>query len=144
MGLFSNPKQGGTATLTSASGPEIEGILREMGFGPELTTDSKGDPKILFGVEGIRCLVFFYEVKDGRAGSIQFCSGFSDKLTPATANEWNRGKRFLKVYLDEDSEPYVDMDVDLAGGVTREYIMERVKLWKSLLLNFIRFVRESR
>jgi hypothetical protein len=74
--------------------------------------------------QGYNCLLFFYGVKEGRAMSVQFRAAFREKVPIQKVNEWNRKKRFLKVYLDEDDDINMDMDVDLEGGVTRDYLAE--------------------
>jgi diacylglycerol kinase family enzyme len=33
-------------------------------------------------------------------------------------NDWNRTKRYSKVYVDNDRDPVLQLDLDLAGGVT--------------------------
>ena len=33
-------------------------------------------------------------------------------------NDWNRTKRYSKVYFDSDRDPVLQLDLDLAGGVT--------------------------
>ena len=39
-------------------------------------------------------------------------------------NAWNAGKRYSRSYLDEEKDPCLELDLDLAGGVTRERIVD--------------------
>jgi hypothetical protein len=97
---------------------------------------------IRFRVEGYNCLLFFYGVEDGRAMSLQFRAAFREQVPMEKVNEWNRRKRFLKVYLDEDGDVNMDMDVDLEGGVTRAYLAERLRTWRAAFLACVRFLAD--
>ncbi len=141
MGLFGSKASPG-GVLTTVSGEEMAQIVRDEGYSPELDRDSRGDPMIRFRVEGYNCLLFFYGVKEGRAISVQFRAAFREKVPIEKVNEWNRKKRFLKVYLDEDDDINMDMDVDLEGGVTREYLAERLRTWRAAFLTCVRFLAE--
>jgi len=142
MKLFGGTS-GDSDTITSLSGQEMFDVLKGMGFSPVLGTDSGGDPKVSFQVEGMRCSVFFYGVKEGRGTSLQFSIGFTDSGVPLDkVNEWNRTKRFLKVYKDTDGGVVGQMDVDLDGGVHRAYLEECVKRWRAVFFTFIRFLTQ--
>jgi hypothetical protein len=141
MGLFGS-KQSPATVYTTISGEEMAEIVREEGYAPELDEDSHGDPMIRFRVEGYNCLLFFYGVEDGRAMSLQFRAAFREQVPMEKVNEWNRRKRFLKVYLDEDGDVNMDMDVDLEGGVTRAYLAERLRTWRAAFLACVRFLAD--
>jgi len=139
MGVLSSRPSPG-AVLTSISGEEMAQLVREEGYSAELDRDSRGDPMIRFQVAGYTCLLFFYGVQDDRADSLQFRAAFRENVPIEKVNEWNRRKRFLKVYLDEDGDLNMDMDVDLEGGVTRDYLLERVRTWRAAFLACVRFL----
>ena len=141
MGLF-GPKQSPATVYNTISGEEMAQIVREEGYAPELDQDPQGDPMIRFRVEGYHCLLFFYGVEDGRAMSLQFRAAFREQVPMEKVNEWNRRKRFLKVYLDEDGDVNMDMDVDLEGGVTRAYLAERLRTWRAAFLACVRFLAD--
>lgn len=128
-------------TYVTISGEEMTAILQGMGFGPTLGTDGTGDPKVSFQIEGLRCSIFFYGCKDGRASSLQFSTGFADAgVGLERVNEWNRTKRFLKVYLDTDGGVVGQMDVDLDGGMRRACLEESVKRWRGVFFAFVHFL----
>ena len=55
---------------------------------------------------------------------MQFYVTFSDvDVTLATANEWNKTKRYSRTYLNEDGNPCLELDLDLVGGVSKERIL---------------------
>jgi Putative bacterial sensory transduction regulator len=127
---------------TTINGNDMTEIIREMGFAPELTADSGGDPLIRFRIEGMRTHILFYGCKDGFATSLSFGACWADKRSLEKLNEWNRTKRFGKAYLDSDGDVCLQMNVDLDGGVRREYLEEILKRWRQVFLRFIEFVNE--
>jgi hypothetical protein len=141
MSLFGN-QPAKSDVFATISGEELTEIVREMGFAPELTVDSQGDPMVKFRIEGLRCQILFYGCKDGRANSIQFNSVFSSDAPLEKINDWNLKKRFGKASLDADHDVLFQMDVDLDGGVKRDYFEEIIKRWRSVFLSFARFLSE--
>jgi hypothetical protein len=125
---------------TSISGQELADIVHEMGFVPHLSTDKSGDPVIRFNIEGLTCTIWFYGVKDERANSLQFSTGFADKISPSKVSEWNANKRYLKAYLDTEGDVIGNMDVDLDGGVTQAFLVETLRRWRGVFLNFVDFM----
>jgi len=123
----------------SISAQEMMDILREMGFAPELSQDSGGDPRIRFQIEGLKNTIFFYGGTEGRYKSLQFFSGFNDKEPLQKVNEWGQKKRYARVYLDASETVNVEWDISLEGGVRKEFIEASVRLWKSLLRGFCAF-----
>jgi hypothetical protein len=124
---------------TSITGEELLAIIREMGFVPELSKDSEGDPVVRFQIEGLKTSILFYEGKEGRYESLQFFAGFSDKVPLQKTNEWCRKKRYSRVYLDANDTINIEWDVTLAGGVRKEYIIEAVRRWRRIFLSVCEF-----
>lgn len=141
MGLFGSESKE-RQILTSITADEMATILKDMGFSPELATDSAGDPMIRLPVEGLKSLIFFYGGSGGRYESYQYSAGFRMETKPGheAVNEWNRKKRFGKVYLDSEDDPHIEMDVSLSGGVQREYISETVRTWRAVFGAFLRHI----
>lgn len=126
----------------SITGEELAAVVREAGFVPEVTRDAQGDPLIRFRVEGITTAIYFYTCQDDRCESYQFAAGFATEQKPSCEAiiAWNRSKRFGRAYLDDDQDPWVELDVDLDGGVTRQYLLASFTTWRSVLLTFAREV----
>ncbi len=141
MSIFGD-KTDAPQIIHSISGPELAELVREMGFVPELMTDSGGDPLIKFRIEGMMCLIYFYGNKDGRCDSLQFSAGFTNKPAITKVNEWNAKKRFLKAHLDSEGDVIVNMDFEIDGGVTPAFLQERLKRWRAVFLSFTSFMRE--
>jgi hypothetical protein len=128
---------------TSVSGEEMNAILADMGFRPELDRDKSGDPMIVFRVEGIRTLVLFYSVENGRAKSVQFASCFKHKASLEKVNAFNSKSRYLKAYLDDEGEVCVLMDLEMQGGVLRALVEETVNIWTGGLIRFRQQMSEA-
>lgn len=139
MDIFIHPSE----VVTRISAPEMLSIFQQEGFYAEAGQDAVGDPRIAFKVEGIRCHLYFYDVEDGRASSLQFATAFNARPGLDKVNEWNRRKRFLKTYLDGDGDIHMEMDLDLDGGVTKGHLAEQIKLWRNSLLACLQFMRSG-
>jgi len=130
--------QSGDTVVTTLGGRELLDLLRDQGVAPELGRDSEGDPTISFKVEGLKCVIFFYNCEHGRCRSFKYASGFSMKKKPSLAavNAWNRERRFARAFLDDEQDPHLQMDVDLDGGVTRTHLVETLSTWRAVLTLF--------
>ena len=90
--------------------------------GSSVTPDDDGD--LVWKIDGFKS--FLFVAKDET--SIQFHASFkSDNTTVRKVNEWNRTMRYSKTYLDSDGDPHLELDLDLAGGVTRARIIDFLK-----------------
>lgn len=62
-------------------------------------------------------------------------------------NEWNRTRRFARLFLDQPA-PGQDflifsMDVSVAGGVTARQLRAQIEIWDSLVQQLIPWLREA-
>lgn len=119
-----------------ASDPEaIAKLMQDWGYRAELTKDSEGDPKINTSAAGVDFYVYFYGCSGGAdCTEIQLGAGFDlpDGMTLEAVNEWSSQNRFNRVYLDEEKDPFIRYDVNLAeGGISPE-------LFKEILANYER------
>lgn len=72
-------------------------------------------------LDGFKAQVFISDDGD----SLQFHSSFrDDDADLEVVNEWNQRFRYSRSYLDEDGDPHLELDLDLAGGVTAERIFD--------------------
>ena len=149
--LLPLPALSQTPSSPSADGPLIEasdpeGIVSEMqrlGYRAQLTTDSVGDPQIKSAVGGSDFLVWFYDCQDGKdCESIQFSVGFNTPsgLDLAVANEWNQKNRYANVHLDDERDPYIQMDIATLGGMSPELFAENLRLWENILERFKKYI----
>ena len=114
--------------------------LQQGGYAAKLGTDKVGDPMITSGVSGTSFQIFFYNCTAHKeCATVQFHSGY-DLTKPVgldRVNEWNRGQRFGRAYLDKENDPILEMDVDLDdGGLTPLLFIDNIEFWASILGNF--------
>lgn len=145
LGVLSGLTAGTAIADVSASDPY--GLMRSMqdfGYVATLETDSDGDPKIASRVSDSTYSVYFFGCDDGKdCTSIQFGAGYNLTIgmKAATINEWNRKKRFAKAYLDDEGDPFLEMDVNLDfEGVGDENFADTLDLWRLLVEDFEEFI----
>jgi len=124
------------------TGPEVAAWLQKAGYKAALSKDSSGDPMIDSAANGTNFKVYFYDCKAERCKAIQFSAGFNLKepLKLEKANEWNTKNRYLKVYLDDEGDPYVQYDVNLNAGRTFEGLSDDFEIWTGMLPDFTTYI----
>ncbi|PTS81683.1 MULTISPECIES: YbjN domain-containing protein [unclassified Caulobacter] len=124
------------------TGPEVAAWLQKAGYKAALSKDSSGDPMIESAADGTNFKIYFYDCKDDRCKALQFSAGFDLKqpLKLEKANEWNTKNRYLKTYLDEEGDPYVQYDVNVNAGRTLEGLKDDFELWVGMLPDFTTFI----
>ncbi|MBO6719725.1 MAG: YbjN domain-containing protein [Rhizobiaceae bacterium] len=117
-----------------ASNPEgIASILR--GFGSALVgTDSYGDPKIDGRSAGEEYTVLFYGCTDNiDCRSIAFWTYWTVEVDLDRVNEWNKRERYGKLYVDNDGDLALEMDVNLSHGMDTRTFDEIANIWAGML-----------
>jgi len=126
-----------------ATAAEVAAALQAKGYAATLGTDSVGDPKITSAAEGSRFVVLFYGCRHGpRCTSIEFSAAFHVEggLKLTDINSWSRRHRFGRAYLDQENDPYIQMDLDVEHGFTSEAIENNIDTWDSVLAAFRRML----
>jgi len=123
----------------------VMNAMQNFGMLATLATDNDGDPKIESRVSQSKFSVFFYGCDDNASNctSIQFSAGYdlTDGITFERANEWNRQKRYAKVFVDDELDPFLRMDVNLDfDGVGDENFEDSLDLWRLLVEDFEEFI----
>ncbi len=122
---------------------EVATALSAKGYKADISIGEDGEPIITSGADGSTFRIFFYTCRETpRCASIQFTAAFDldQGLTLAKMNEWNRTKRFGRGYLDEEMDPFLEMDVDFEHGATSEAVENVIDTWASVLPAFKDFV----
>ena len=129
------------ATVYNAvSGKEISAMLSTEGYRPTLGKADDGDPQIKFKVQGKEVYIDFYDCnKTEFCGSLNISTGWAlkTKLAAAELNQWNADNRYIRVYTDEENDPFLEDDIDLDGGATMNNVKEFVKTYVSQLDDFV-------
>jgi hypothetical protein len=115
---------------------DVGKILRQAGYPVTLGVDDEGDPKIVSTVNGVEFDVLCYPNAKNKAlcASIQFSAVFNleDGTTYERVNDWNRSRRYGQAWVDEEMDPFVDMNVELERGASTELIGEYLTIWSEL------------
>ncbi len=126
--------------MVDATSPEaIVGLLQQAGYRANLTVDNIGDPLIESSAAGVDFSIYFYGCDNAvNCQSLQFSSGYDlDRGTSFQAmNDWNSTQRFGYAYLDNESDPYVNMDMNMAYGISTDGFFDSLAIWEQVLADF--------
>ena len=60
----------------------------------------------------------------------------ADGMTAEQALGWSRDQRFTSVYLDDEQDPFLQMDMNIDGGVSEANFTDNLEIWRSSLSAF--------
>lgn len=107
--------------VKTISAAEMKDLMKAAGY-DSVTLAEEGH--LNWQIEGFRTQVFIMKDQE----SMQFHAAFGDgNATMEKVNAWNRGKRYSRTYLDNEGDPHLELDLDLAGGVTEARIHDFLK-----------------
>lgn len=128
------------STVTTGT---VQELLREAGLEARLA-GTKEQPQVVSTVAGINFNVRFgTPMKDGSGWTdFTFSAPFTvdQEVSPVIGAFWNRRNRFARVYRTQD-QLLLDMDVIVAGGVTRSHVKYLVAVWADVAQLFVRHLR---
>src|SRR5262245_37382425 len=131
-------------TIVSAEDPDaLIAIIQDLGFQAKLEKDDAGDPVIRSSSNGVDFRIYFYECKNNkRCKSLHFSVGYdlADGSSLDAVQQWNADKRFASAYLDGESDPFLQMDINTDGGITEQNFENSFHLWQSLKGEFEQFI----
>lgn len=115
---------------------QVERVLSDMGIDFERSKDSSGDPLLKLKLLDVKVQIFFFDCSDNGCTSMQLHAGFRmDSKPPCSyVNEWNRTKRYGRLYLDSEGDIHIEYDVDFEGGVTTGVVKAAIEKFKVMLL----------
>ncbi|MFA7431753.1 MAG: YbjN domain-containing protein [Rhodospirillaceae bacterium] len=135
LGTGAASAQATSPAISKISAQEAKGLFRDLGY-TSVEVDSDGD--IIVNMQGMRVLVL---VGSAKGTSIQM--RFSMTGTEATmgkVNTWNKTKMYSRAYLDDNGDPVLEAEQDLAGGVSIERLKDFIKTYGVSLTAFLREV----
>lgn len=124
------------------SAQEVASVLRAHSLPVEITKDDAGDPMIKSSSDDLNWRIYFYDCTAGRCTSLQFSVGYDldNGMTYSKCNEWNYTKRFGRCALDDEMDPYVRYDIDIAKGYTSESMAYALDTWLLVAPTFSKFI----
>lgn len=105
--------------IRSITTSQLQKLMTEEGYSTKV--DKDGD--LVWKLDGFNTFVTIAKDQE----SIQFYVGFDaddDPIPMDRINEWNRGKKYSRTYVTEDGSPYLVLDLDLVGGVSKERVID--------------------
>jgi hypothetical protein len=106
---------GDLRVLTAISGAELNRILDDAGYAGG-TLDADGD--ILVKIEDRSVYFLIAPNKESIQAKVAWKTSNATRPSSDTINSWNRSRKYSKAYFDANRDPYLALDLDLAGGVT--------------------------
>jgi hypothetical protein len=136
---------GASAQVVASDAGAVMAAMQEFGFIASMGQDNGGDPKISSRVSDTKFKVYFFGCNDQNLNctSIQFGAGYdlTNGMNASKINEWNRGKRFAKAYIDDEGDPFLEMDINLDfEGVGPQNFEDSMDLWRILVEDFEEFI----
>ena len=139
-GAFATPIPKGGVTID-----DIADVMRAMGEPVEIQADTRGAPagtkKIRSTHNGIVYYVYTFECR-ARCISIQFATGWdmTSGMTTGQMNNWNARWRYGRAFVDDQGDPWVEMDVDVERGSSTESIANNFERWFTVMDDFNKFL----
>lgn len=133
-----------SAEITAKNALVVMKAMQSFGLVATMGKDSQGDPKISSRISDTKYSVYFYGCEDNdNCSSILIKAGYdlNDGISASKINEWNREKRFAKAYIDDDGDPFLEMDVNLDyDGVGEKNFEDTLDWWRISVEDFEEFI----
>lgn len=129
-----------SAQSIDASNPfDLMQLIRAEGYKAELSQDSDGDPMLKGRISDTNWSMFFFGCEENRnCDIVKFSAGYDlqNGVSAAKVNEWNRSKLFGQAFVDEEGDPFIEMTVNLDGGVSEENFADTFDWWRIVVEGF--------
>lgn len=132
--------QAGAGSTLTGNVEQVAQAMADAGYETERTETSDGSPKLDGLIDGWMYSVYFYGCQGDDCDAIQFAAGFDEDqpMQYDPINEWNMANRFGRAYLDDEGDPWVEMDINMEGeGVTISNFNESLAYWDTVLNAFV-------
>ncbi len=133
-----------TAEITATDANVVMKAMQDFGLVATMGVDGQGDPKVSSRVSDTKFSVYFYGCQDNdNCSSILIKAGYdlNNGISALKVNEWNREKRFAKAYIDDEGDPFLEMDVNLDfDGVGNKNFEDTLDWWRLLVEDFEEFI----
>ena len=115
-------------------------IIQDLGYRALLEVDGDGDPMIRSSVGGTQFAVVFYGCSDthDHCDILLFKAGYelNEKVGMEVINQWNATRLFGRAYLDDVNDPWIELVLNVHGGVTRKQFEKTFEWWESSVGEF--------
>ena len=134
------PAAASESPLRRLDGAALAKILQDEGYRAKLGTDDDGDPMVETRMGGLNVQVYTYDCVADGCGSVQFSAGLDlpEGSTYRIANDYNLGFRYARMFLDEEMDPYLQMDIEVLHTDPAAHLASHIAVWEELLDEFTR------
>jgi hypothetical protein len=143
VGFVSNPSVAKDLPGGGMTAKEIASWLVDAGYKGEIQTNKDGSTSVASATDGGNFYIDMNDCNDGvRCAAIEFYAGFKTKgaWNAAKMNDWNRDRRWVRAHVDDNNDPWLQMDVDLSPGGTQEGLDDQFALWRDRLSKFKTYI----
>lgn len=128
------------AETVDATDPEqLVSIIQQLGYRAVLEADNVGDPLIKSSAGGTEFAIYFYGCTlGGTCKSLLFKVGYdlANGIALAEIEDWNETTLFGRAYLDDEADPWLEMAVNMDGGVSRKNFEDNYDWWEVIVGEF--------
>ena len=127
--------------IVDGTDPEaLVDIIQDLGYRATLEVDGEGDPLIRSSVGGTQFALVFYGCSEQHDGCqiLLFKAGYelNDKVGMDVINQWNATRLFGRAYLDDVRDPWIELVLNMQGGVTRAQFEKTFEWWETSVGEF--------
>ena len=141
VALLASPATAANLPTGGMTVQEVAAWLQKAGYKAELKGSGE-DAYVASATDGVNFEINMYDCEKSRCASVQFQASFNltDAMSPARANEWNTTKRYAKLYVDSEGDPYLQYDANVSPGGTYEALDDDFGVWRAMLGDFLEFI----
>jgi len=126
--------------LVDATDPQrLASLIQGLGYRAQVDVDGVGDPLLISSVGGSNFRIYFYGCTDNKGcKSLLYKIGYdlTDGTTLDVVNGWNSDKLFGRAYLDDENDPWLELSVNMAGGVSQFNFEDTFDWWEVIIGEF--------
>jgi hypothetical protein len=135
--------QSGPLPSAGLSADDVASWLQKEGYKAQVTTNSDGSKTVNSATGGTNFNIDMYDCHNkATCTAIQFNVGFDTKgaWNATKMNEYNSSKRWVRAYVDDKDDPWLEQDVDLIPGGTWENLDDQFGIWRQMLGDFEKYI----
>lgn len=131
--------------ILSVTPEQMGAIMQDIGYRAEILKNDQGKRRIRTRIGGWNVTLNFYSCDDKEdCKSIGLRSFFQNEKKKGAqfANEWNREKRFTKVYIDKDNDVNIEFDILFRNGITKSNLRAYLDVYEDQLKDFVEALKK--
>jgi hypothetical protein len=144
-GFFAFTASTQAAAETVTADPKIIArVMQNAGYKASIEKLEDGQSYVQSSSSGYPFRVFFFGCDNDTPGcdTVQLFAGFRTDKSPTLRemNDYTRDYRWGRVYIDEEDDPVIEMDIDLEdGGMSDALFKDNLEYWDYVMSKFAEF-----